>query len=231
MTGKEIIAAVLARTGVTEADFFGPRRARPLTEARIAAIDELTQLGLSPSAIGRIVRRNHVTVLYWQKPEMRQARKAAYEARRPRQPKAEPKPRQRRKPRNKPAPAVKAPRNHCFYTAEEDATARALHIRGADGDECRRILGRSRDSVRKRIRLLDDPAFREACHRRDRARYVARKERRDAVALQVPKGCEALFEQARARATAHRSLTAAIFGDPPPGQSALDRRSPSEARV
>lgn len=229
MTGKEIVASVLRRTGVSSEDFFGNRRARQLTEARVMAILELTELGLSASAIGRIVRRDHVTVLYWQRPEMRAARKAKYAALYVPRPRPAPKPKRAVKSR-KAKPKDRAERHQCFYTAEEDTLARDLFARGAGKDECLRILGRDRNSVRNRIRLLDDPVYRAQCHNRDRDRHEKRRERAQSIALRVPRGHEAMFEQARIRTAAQRTLTASFFGDPPPGFSALDIRN-REARI
>lgn len=230
MTGKEIIARVLARTGVTEEDFFGPRRVREVTAARVMAIHELTALGLSASAIGRVMRRNHATVLYWQKPEVREARKAISVARYIPRPKPEPKPKRKRvwKPKQKPADWT---RHHCFYTVEEDAIAQSLMLRGASNEECLRVMGRNRNSVRKRVRFLNDPEHREIRRRYDRDRKIKSRAQLASVARQVPKGCEALFDHAFARAAAPRTLTATLLGDPPPGFSALDRRNASEARA
>lgn len=231
MTGQEIIASVLARTGVSEADFFSKSRIRPITAARKLAIQELSVLNLSASAIGRIVGLDHVTVLYWQRPEMRERRRLAYASQyvpRPRKP-ASPKAPRPRKPRPRKVPA-RIERDQCFYTPEQDAIARDLLARGANDSECIRILGRDRGSIRKRIRRLDDPEFQERCREYHRKRQEKRRET-GKVGLPLKDVTVAQAEDARARAVAPRSLTAWTFGDPPPGHSALDRRNNSEARA
>lgn len=235
MTGKEIIASVLARTGVSENGFFGPGREPAQTAARAMAIREMDQIGMSTSAIARIVRRDRTSVRYWQRDEVRQERSAYYQAyyeQRKSETAQNAKPKAVR-PRRQAKPKVILPpaRQHaCFYTAAEDVIARELFNSDALTEECLRVLGRGRDSVRKRVRYLDDPAFHERSRARDRRRQPDRC-RRAEDAPPVSKVCPALVEDAANRAVAPRSLTAWSFGDPPPGYSALDRRNAAEARL
>jgi hypothetical protein len=78
MKGEAIIKTVLQERGVSAEDFFGPGRLALLTEARIDAAVRLKASGLSPSAIARLMKRNHGTVSYWLRPDCREQRRDYY---------------------------------------------------------------------------------------------------------------------------------------------------------
>lgn len=61
----EIIAAMLARHGVTEEEFFGPGRMDDATHARREAAQRLHAAGFRISTIARIIKRSHGTIQYY----------------------------------------------------------------------------------------------------------------------------------------------------------------------
>lgn len=64
MKGRAIIKGVLLRSGIGAKDFFGPSRFRHMSQARRTAAVELSQAGLSKSAIARLIKRDEKTVRY-----------------------------------------------------------------------------------------------------------------------------------------------------------------------
>lgn len=62
MSNETILRAARA-TGYSVDDITGPCRARPLAWTRFAVMDALRAKGLSLPCIGRLVRRDHTTVL------------------------------------------------------------------------------------------------------------------------------------------------------------------------
>ncbi|MES2030877.1 MAG: hypothetical protein V4477_16980 [Pseudomonadota bacterium] len=110
------------------------------------------------------------------------------------------------------------------WTHEQSALARQLMAINASDDAFRVQVGRSKRAARAHIRWVDDAKFR-----------ADSKERKQIAARAVPKVMttvasrpQPLPEQIEAaihRLNAPRSITAMMFGDPAPGQSALDRRA------
>lgn len=90
------------------------------------------------------------------------------------------------------------------WTAEQVATARRLLASKATNEECLAVLGRSRRACYVRIA-------------RDGYAKIVIEDRR----FPPP---PSLIEEAEKRAKAPRTITGWLFGDPPPGYSALDRR-------
>ncbi|QUS39531.1 hypothetical protein RPMA_12315 [Tardiphaga alba] len=179
MTGKEIIARVLAETGVSEEQFFSKdKTAKPLA-ARVMAITELAAIGMSNSAIGRLLGRDRTTVGYWRVSARRDVRRAYARA---------------------------------YQDARQPDRKRAVLEQTPLQVRVKRKAKRPPQKLRLSELISDDRATIVRCERHTSAP-------------------QHLIEDARRRALAAKSLTAATFGDPPPGYSALDRRKMSEARA
>lgn len=109
-----------------------------------------------------------------------------------------------------------------LWSPSETDTARRLLVAGAMDEVFRSELGRSRQSAVNHLKYSDSPA--------ERAKVAARVRKQnmgDAVnhpqvgsSAKVPPG---LLEDAMRRRCAEMPLTAALMGDPAPGQSALDK--------
>lgn len=227
MTGNEIIANVLARTGISDADFFGPLRTSRMTDARRMAIADMTAAGMTVSEIARAIRRNHATVMYWQSEDMRRHRKAYYEAYHAEK-RAELQPRSRVK-------TTLAQRQNLLALLAANQIDDMLAMQASLGV----YPGYTRRHACE-IRLRDlrargiEPPPRRAKRRPQKLRLSKAiatepvKPWRDEKPISVPAGA---IDEARLRAAVARSITASAFGDPPPGYSALDRRNASEARA
>lgn len=108
---------------------------------------------------------------------------------------------------------------HKPWSEEERAIARRLLEEGAKNRIFVDQLGRTRKGAVSHIRLFD--------HRRDRSQEPARIERKGARSVPNARGIqipETVLDEAAKRMSASRSITAYVFGDPPPGYSALDKR-------
>lgn len=114
------------------------------------------------------------------------------------------------------------------YSDDETQLAGELIAAKATDAQCRERLGRSKKALQLHLRRF-------SCETKERLEPVdlARQTReRRAYAYVAPRP-EPTAEQINAathRKCAPRTLTASIFGDPAPGQSALDTRN-GEARV
>lgn len=60
----DIIAQVAAERRLTRADLTGPSKLRYICEARWEAMRRLRERGVSKSTIGRLLNRDHTTVIY-----------------------------------------------------------------------------------------------------------------------------------------------------------------------
>lgn len=116
------------------------------------------------------------------------------------------------------------------WTDAETAKARQLIAEDIGEREFFQIMKRSKATAKLRLKYLDDPAFRLRAldnarqNRKDYRRRVASScitHNRATVHADAP---EDVRRAAAMRLTAARSITAWVFGDPPPGFSALDRR-------
>ncbi|MGM4906286.1 hypothetical protein AB8B21_05585 [Tardiphaga sp. 866_E4_N2_1] len=224
MSAEEIIADVLKRTRVSEEDFFGPFRAPRFTVARALAISEMTHAGMTKMAIARAIRRNHVTVVYWQRAEFRQKRKAYYENYNT----------VRRAGREKrPLTQVKATREQraqllgLLAEGRLDEMVALQASLGVNATYTRRLASRIRmDDLRRRgIEAPERKKGRQKQPQKIRVSKLVAAEPPLPVFKDRPvKVPSHLLDDARRRAVAQRSLTAVAFGDPPPGYSALDRR-------
>lgn len=109
------------------------------------------------------------------------------------------------------------------WNDEQTELARSLLAAKASDDVFRERLGRSKACAYYRILRVDHP---DVLKGRVAAR-LARKNPNDfphitAGKINIPPDA---FADAERRMSAPRSLTSAVFGDPPPGYSALDKRS------
>lgn len=85
-------------------------------------------------------------------------------------------------------------------------------------------IGRSVDAVGEKWRWEQmSPEERRQRYSRPKRKQTTEDIQQRAVGKSLPS--EELIADALVRATAPRSITAALFGDPPPGYSALDRRA------
>jgi hypothetical protein len=230
MTGKEIIASVLKRTGVSAEDFFGKSRPAYLTAARATAIRELTAAGLTVQAIARAMCRDHGTVIYWQSADFRAKRKAYYEARSAAQP-------------------AKVITGRVVKRLGLDARGQLLALYAEGRLDEVRALQLAHGVCDRYVEKLSSRLRRADCRRRGvplpvTPRPKKRKPQklsfskaiaagpvvapRAEASVNVPPGA---FDEARRRAAVRMSITSSFFGDPPPGYSALDRRNSKEARV
>lgn len=105
-----------------------------------------------------------------------------------------------------------------LWSSEEAGIARKMLARGATDEEFRSTLGRTKSAAQTRIRYIDDGRVRDRAKARGKGRMtIAPMPARNRVA---PAGAVA---DAQRRASAPRTITAFVCGDPAPGQSALDR--------
>jgi hypothetical protein len=110
------------------------------------------------------------------------------------------------------------------WTAEQEAGARRLIAAKAAPEIYLSEIGHTRSSAYKHIRWVDDPSYRAAHTNSNR---VAARLASKVVHSSAPPP-EVLADAAR-RATAPRSLTALLCGDPEPGRSMLDQRHGARA--
>lgn len=118
------------------------------------------------------------------------------------------------------------------WTRENWDKTRALVADGKDLHEVADLVGLTYDQVRRKVHYENlSPAKREIIRVRTNARRQADAEGRPRRERIVPshkifeKAPASILAEQRARqATMHRDLTAAFFGDPLPGYSALDQR-------
>lgn len=101
------------------------------------------------------------------------------------------------------------------WTDEETALARKLIAANATDAEFWEAFGRTRSMAVDRIRYVDVPRY------RNRGKCS-----RTPIIIHPMKAIpDEVFADAYKRASAPRSITAFVFGDPAPGFSALDRRA------
>jgi hypothetical protein len=117
-----------------------------------------------------------------------------------------------------------------LWTKEETAQARKLIEAGAKNEVFLEKLCRSRDAAISRIKYLDDHAFRERTKQRAQ-KSRAGKGRIDHYVRSRAPVPEHVLDDARRRIEAPRTITSSFFGDPAPGQSALDKRNASSVRA
>lgn len=107
-----------------------------------------------------------------------------------------------------------------IWPPEHTDIAREMLANKAPDAEFLRVFGRSKQAAQAHVRWKDD-----ADYRAERTAYRALKrptpKDKCRTNLAVP---DRLREEASARACAPRTLTALVFGDPPPGMSALDQK-------
>ena len=95
------------------------------------------------------------------------------------------------------------------WTEQDLATAKRLVAADATGEQCQQALGRSRKACYERVRIGIS--------------VEARSHYKTPTAARVP---DAVREEAKVRKAAPvRNISAFVFGDPPVGYSALERRS------
>lgn len=75
---KSIVLDVCAELDIPPHEFFGPKRSRDLTNARLVAVQRLHEAGFSYKAAARLIRRRYSTVMYLLKPEYRAQRVEYY---------------------------------------------------------------------------------------------------------------------------------------------------------
>jgi hypothetical protein len=75
---KSIVLEVCAELDIEPHEFFGPRRSRDLTNARLVAVQRLHDAGFSYKAAARLIRRRYSTVMYLVKPQLRAQRVEYY---------------------------------------------------------------------------------------------------------------------------------------------------------
>lgn len=113
------------------------------------------------------------------------------------------------------------------FTASDIARVRRLRKQGRKWAEIGRMFGMKEDNIRYHV----DPEFRErrkAAQLKFSRDYIAGHHTeldRRGVHIVNHRPSDRLIAEASVRANTPRSLSAWVFGDPPPGYSALDRRS------
>jgi hypothetical protein len=78
MRGDKIIQQVMREHLLGPSDFFGSCRQPHLVAARKAAALRLTEMGLSSSQVGKLLRRNHTTVINLINPQFRARKQQRY---------------------------------------------------------------------------------------------------------------------------------------------------------
>lgn len=63
-TGLELVAQIARQYGLTASDLIGPSRVRSVCIVRWRAMKALRDKGRSLSSIGRLLRRDHTTVIH-----------------------------------------------------------------------------------------------------------------------------------------------------------------------
>lgn len=110
------------------------------------------------------------------------------------------------------------------WSAEDIALALSLNAGGKRAEISGR-LGRSPHAVRVKLqKLLMTPERHQARLATERRRYQSRVPARDAESVSPRPTDAEIQDRNRRLAIAPRDLTAAMFGDPLPGCSALERR-------
>ncbi|SFM00141.1 dnaA protein helix-turn-helix [Bradyrhizobium sp. NFR13] len=215
-----IIIAVMRSSNISEEMFFGPRRWKELVAARVQAIHDLTASGLSQAAIARAMRRDHATVNYWQKAKTREKRSAYYKVYHG----------ARRILKGCPPCIVeKTTEEQRRQLLDLHAAGRKAEMRelqkdiGVGVDYTRRLAGRRRGKLPRAERVKQENI---AKLKQPRPSPVLVRPQRVVALEPTPRELAhaAMMEDARRREMAPRSVTALLFGDPPPGFSALDRR-------
>jgi len=116
---------------------------------------------------------------------------------------------------------------------DDEMTQRSREMKargGATDAEYIRAFGRNRKAVMARLRYLDNPAVRAAqaergvIYLRSSETYRAKLKGNRPLPKRAIVPPEAI-EDAMRRASAPRSISAFLFGDPPPGWSALEKRA------
>lgn len=125
-------------------------------------------------------------------------------------------------------PSQRRPTNP--WTPEEWERAKQLMAEGAGYDKIAERLGRSRKAVKSKFQEMNrSPKQKEAkLEYQRRKRSEGKGVGREAAGIrdQHEMPCAEIFiERNRRLSLAPKSLTAAFFGDPLPGYSALDRRA------
>jgi hypothetical protein len=111
------------------------------------------------------------------------------------------------------------------WTLEQTQLARDLFASRATEAEFRNALGRSKGAALEHLRWKDDPAYRETRNVARTARRATARGYRSAEIVGVP---ERLRHEANERASAPQTLTGFVFGDPPIGYRAIDRKREQE---
>jgi len=75
---KSIVLTVCDELDIPPEEFFGPRRSRDLTNARLVAVQRLHAAGFSYKAAARLIKRRYSTVMYLLRPEYRAQRVEYY---------------------------------------------------------------------------------------------------------------------------------------------------------
>lgn len=111
------------------------------------------------------------------------------------------------------------------WTPEQTQLARELFARRATEAEFRNAIGRSREAAREHVKWKDDPDHREMRNIARAGRRATARGYRSAEIVGVP---ERLRHEANERASAPQTLTGFVFGDPPIGYRAIDRKREQE---
>jgi hypothetical protein len=111
-----------------------------------------------------------------------------------------------------------------MWLAEHTALAREMLANKAPDAEFRRLFGRSKKAAVEHIRWKDDPEYRQSRTADRVVRKSVTKER--CVNISIP---DRLRREANDRAIAPQTLTGFVFGDPPIGYRAIDRKREQES--
>lgn len=118
-----------------------------------------------------------------------------------------------------------------FWTPEELAAARALRARHAPADEYLTVIGRSKAAAFSHMYAVDNATHVEAL-RKERLEKIRQQQRLSGGASpfvaklkHVP---DDVILEAQRRSEAPHTITSYVFGDPPIGYRAIDRKREQE---
>jgi hypothetical protein len=117
------------------------------------------------------------------------------------------------------------------WLPEHTQLARELFARRASEAEFRETLGRSKQAAREHVKWKDDPEYRAKRNiSRASGKAPSKNRRRSFGQIHVdrPTTPERLRQEANERASAPQTLTGFVFGDPPIGYRAIDRKREQE---
>lgn len=116
-----------------------------------------------------------------------------------------------------------------LWTNEETDMARQLVVSDATNQECIEAINRTRHACRARLRYVDNEDVRLKMSSRGKHRSPNKSKSKgiNHVAEGMRGVPDEVVADAQHRACVPRTLTAWVFGDPPPGHSALDKRGAS----